>query len=233
MAKTWKANILAFNNGLNLSEEGLPKNVHVLNPFEGEFEERINAIAETFYTKYYNDSLQRKLILGINPGRLGAGSTGIPFSDTKRLEQFCDISVEAFSSHEPSSEFVYEVISAYGGPKKFYQQFYIGSVCPLGFTIRSKAGKEVNYNYYDDKALEKAVTPFIIQSIEQQLAFGVDRKRVFCLGTGKNAKFLKQLNEEKKWFEEVVPLEHPRYVMQYKRRHLETYIDKFLTLLSE
>jgi len=231
MSKTWKTNILEFNTSLTLNEKKLPNGVHVLNPFKGEFNERIKTIASEFYTKYYNDNNERKLILGINPGRLGAGSTGIPFSDTKRLSEFCDIHIKEFSSHEPSSEFVYLLIEAFGGAEKFYSDFFISSVCPLGFTVDSQPGKTVNYNYYDSKALEKAVTPFIIESIERQLDFGVNRKKVFCLGTGKNAKFLKELNNQKKWFGEVVPLEHPRYVMQYKRKQLELYLEKFISLL--
>lgn len=232
MRSTWKTNILDFNTSLTLDENKLPKGIHVLNPFKGDFKERINAIATEFYAKYYSDTDERKLILGINPGRLGAGSTGIPFSDTKRLSQFCDIHIDEFSSHEPSSEFVYLLIEAFGGSEKFYSDFFISSVCPLGFTVDSKSGKTVNYNYYDSKALEKVVLPFIIESIEKQLDFGVNRSTVYCLGTGKNAKFLKALNAEKGWFKQVVPLEHPRYVMQYKRKQLDLYLDKFISLLS-
>ncbi|MCT4622171.1 MAG: DUF4918 family protein, partial [Schleiferiaceae bacterium] len=122
---------------------------------------------------------------------------------------------------------------AYGGVESFYNSFYIGSVCPLGFTVQSKAGKEVNYNYYDALKLQNAVEPFIINAIEKQLEFGINKSKVFCLGTGKNTKYLTGLNTKKKWFEEVVPLEHPRYVMQYKRKALDSYIDKFIRLLAE
>jgi len=229
----WNEKIISFNNQLELSQALLPKDVGVLNPFAGENAKRINKISQQFYGKFYNDANPRKLILGINPGRLGAGATGIPFSDTKRLAEFCNISVSDFKSHEPSSEFVYKVISAYGGVGKFYDQFYIGSVCPLGFVIDKGNGKAVNYNYYDDKKLETAVTPFIIESIEKQLKFSVTRNAVFCLGTGKNYKFLKKLNDEKHWFKKVVPLEHPRYVMQYKRKSLDLYLEKFVRLLGE
>ena len=229
----WNENIIAFNHQLQLNAKLLPRGVSVLNPFRGENAERINNISQQFYGKFYNDANPRKLILGINPGRLGAGATGIPFSDTKRLAEFCNISVSDFKSHEPSSEFVYKVINAFGGAKKFYELFYIGSVCPLGFVIDKGNGKAVNYNYYDDKKLEAAVTPFIIESIEKQLLFGVTRDKVYCLGTGKNYKFLKKLNDEKAWFKEVVPLEHPRYVMQYKRKSLDFYIEKFVRLLGD
>ncbi len=47
------------------------------------------AISSAFYKKYYDDHRMRRLILGINPGRFGAGVTGIPFTDTKRLTEKC------------------------------------------------------------------------------------------------------------------------------------------------
>src|SRR5690606_22099429 len=121
---------------------------------------------------YYNDNKARRLILGINPGRLGAGVTGIPFTDTKRLESHLNTMVEEVSTHEPSSVFVYDVIEAYGGVRKFYSDFYINSVCPLGFVKINDAGREVNYNYYDSKQLFLAVRPFIIASIFKNITLG-------------------------------------------------------------
>src|SRR5687768_18158258 len=46
---------------------------------------------------------------------------------------------------------------AYGGCDKFYSDFFITAVSPLGFV---KNGK--NVNYYDDRELLYAVTPFKI-----------------------------------------------------------------------
>jgi len=97
--------------------------------------------------------------------------------------------------------------------------------------FRSLNGK--NINYYDDKKLEKAVTPFIIQSINQLLEMGTDRKVCYCIGEGKNHAFLKALNEKHGWFASIVPLAHPRFIMQYKRRQLDQYIDQYVKLLSE
>jgi hypothetical protein len=34
-------------------------------------------------------------------------------------------------------------------------------------------------------------------------------------------------------FDRIIALEHPRYVMQYKARSLEVYIDKYLHALNE
>lgn len=203
-----------------------------MDPFKDEGHERVNAFCEAFYYKFYNDEAPRRLILGINPGRHGAGLTGIPFTDTKRLEQYCDIPSGGLHSHEPSSVFIYELIEAYGGVKTFYDKFFINSVCPLGFVISNSKGREVNYNYYDDAQLQKAVLPFILKSIKQMIAMGMDTEKVFCLGTGKNYKFLTEFNKAHSLFNSVVALEHPRYVMQYKSRQKQAYLDRFVELLS-
>jgi hypothetical protein len=50
----------------------------------------------------------------------------------------------------------------------------------------------------------------------------------FCFGNGKNEKFLRQLNEEYQFFNNIVALEHPRFVMQYKAKSKQLYIDKYL-----
>ncbi len=96
------------------------------------------------------------MILGINPGRFGGGVTGIPFTDPKRVIEKCGLAYSGEMKHEPSSVFVYEMIDAFGGAIKFYEQFYIHSVCPLGFTNINNKGKAINYNYYDSKELTKA-----------------------------------------------------------------------------
>jgi hypothetical protein len=225
MTSSFAKRILTYYKDLKF-EEPLPNGVSIMNPFqEHEFVRKISA---TFYEKYYNDNHKRHLILGINPGRLGAGSTGVPFTDTKRMKEFCKIEIGEIQTHEPSSVFIYEVIQAYGGPEKFYKKFYINSVFPLGFTIDQGGKKEVNYNYYDKKELQDIVFDFILWNIETQIELGCKTDKVFCLGTGKNFQFLKKLNDEKQFFDQVIPLDHPRYVMQYKSKTKEDYIIKYL-----
>ncbi len=215
----------------NLDFKGiLPDGITMMNPIKEHA--HIGAITKVFYNKYYGDNRKRHLILGINPGRLGAGSTGIPFTDTKRLIEKCNIPIEDLHTHEPSSVFVYDVIDAYGGPSKFYAKFYINSVCPLGFTIAQEGKKDINYNYYDDKKLQEAVYDFIKWNIETQIKLGCYTDKCYCLGTGKNYKFLSELNKKENYFDQIIPLDHPRYVMQYKLKQKEIYIDKYLTLLK-
>ncbi|MEN6332417.1 MAG: uracil-DNA glycosylase family protein [Smithella sp.] len=202
-----------------------------MNPFK-ENEETI-PISSSFYKKYYNDNNPRHLILGINPGRFGAGVTGVPFTDTKRLRDKCDIKYSGKETHEPSSVFIYEVIEAYGGIDKFYNAFYINSVCPLGFTISDANGNEKNYNYYDSKELTATVSDFIVDSIKTQIGFGIKTDICYCFGTGKNEKFLGLINKENAFFKKIIALEHPRYVMQYKSKFKNQYIAKYIKAFGQ
>lgn len=221
--------INSFNNRLDFSNP-LPKGIKVMNPFRENPD--ILKITRKFYDKFYNDNNKRYLMIGINPGRHGAGITGIPFTDTVRLRQYCGLELPDLHSYETSSEYMYMMIEAYGGVKKFYSQYYIAAVCPLGFTRINKSGRGINYNYYDDKKLLETVYDFILKSITEQITFGLKTDTCYCLGTGKNYKFLTGLNEKECLFNEITPLEHPRYIMQYKRKYTQEYINKFLRLLK-
>ncbi|MCL1915641.1 MAG: DUF4918 family protein [Desulfovibrionaceae bacterium] len=224
--RTMADKIIAFNAALEFTGS-LPQGASILNPFracQGAME-----ASAAFYRKYYSDNEPRYLILGINPGRFGAGLTGVPFTDPKRLQGYCGInSYEGPNAHEPSSAFVYAMIEEYGGAEKFYAQFFITSICPLGFTAKGKNGRPVNLNYYDSKTLADSVRGFMIECLKQQLAFGIRREICFCLGTGKNEKHISALNKEYGLFGKVVALEHPRYIMQYKAKWLQDYITKYI-----
>ena len=228
--KTFADKIIAFNNSLDFNGI-LPKGINLMNPFKGK--DAILSVSSSFYNKYYNDNHPRHLILGINPGRFGGGVTGIPFTDSKRLTKECGLKYSGKETHEPSSVFVYEVIEAYGGIDKFYNDFYINSVCPLGFTISDTEGKEKNYNYYDSKELTNTVYSFMVESIKKQIAFGIETDICFCFGTGKNEKFLHQLNDQNGFFKSIIALEHPRFVMQYKTKSKQQYIDKYINAFNE
>ncbi len=225
-------NILNFNQNLSLPDDELPGNFGFMNPFQDDPHGQINRITETFYRKYYNDNQPRKILLGINPGRHGAGVTGIPFTDTERLENVCGIDPGGFSTYEPSSVFVYAVIDAFGGPETFYSSFYVNSLSPLGYTTVNKKGNTVNANYYDDKQLQEAVEPFMIAKLQEQISWGLDTDVCYCLGKGKHFAYFNKLNKKHRFFDKVVPLEHPRYVVQYKWKKRDEYILKYLKLLK-
>jgi len=227
---TFADRVMEFYGQLNFTGV-LPRGIQVMNPIKES--DLVLSVVDSFYKKFYGDNRERHLILGINPGRLGGGTTGIPFTDTRRLVEQCGIAYNGKPSHEPSSVFIYEMISAYGGATKFYNEFYINSVCPLGFTATGNNGKAINYNYYDAPALAAAATPFILQSIQQQLQLGVSREVCFCFGMGKNERFLRRLNEANHFFNRIVALEHPRYIIQYKSANKQQYIEKYLAAFRQ
>lgn len=221
--------IIRFNRNLHF-EGNLPEGISVMNPYR-ESPEALD-VSSRFFRKFYEDTRPRHIILGINPGRFGSGVTGVAFTDTKRLRQVCGIPFEGKETHEPSSVFVYKMIEAFGGAEAFYGKFYINSVCPLGFTTTNARGKEVNANYYDTPELQEAALPFIRKSIGAQLAFGMNRKLGFCFGV-RNETFLKKLNKQHHFFERIITLEHPRYIVQYKSASREVYIQKYLEAFAE
>ena len=221
--KTWSKQLYAFYSSLQ-PQQKLPNGIQWLYPQKGD---EVMKVVKAFLQKYFNDTQKRNLILGINPGRFGAGITGVNFTAARQLTNECAIEHPFKDGSELSAEFIYAMINAYGGPAKFYSKFFIGSVCPLGFV---KGGK--NINYYDDKELQSAVTPFIVECIEKQLNFPVDRARCLCIGGEKNYKYLSGLNEKYNWFHEITPLPHPRFIMQYRRKQLDTFIQLYLDALK-
>ena len=220
--------VVAFNK--NLAYEGvLPDGIFALNPF---FDNpQTLQVMETFYQKFYGDNRRRRFIIGINPSRHGAGVTGVPFTDTKRLETVCGIPMHSAHTHEISSVFLYDVIEAYGGAPKFYADFYINSPFPLAL-VQRQAGKETNINYYDKPQLFLAVKSFMVDSIKKHIELGLETDRVYVLGK-KNAAFLAKINAEHKFFGEMVVLEHPRYIQQYRSRDRQLFIDKFILAFQQ
>lgn len=228
MSKTFGDKVIDFNSQLHYSGE-LPEGFQVINPYLDN-PETIKVMQE-FYHKFYNDCNSRKFIIGINPSRYGAGVTGVPFTDTKRLENVCGIKMESAHTHEISSVFMYDMMSEFGGITDFYDQFYINSPFPLAIVRRTKEGKWINANYYDDKTLFEMVKDFMITSLQDHISLGLDTSEVFVLGK-KNAVFIEKINKEVPLFESIKILEHPRYIQQYKSKEKPLYIDKYILTLN-
>jgi len=197
-----------------------PKGVGVLDVHANK---AVQQTCKAFYHKYYNDNNRRHLLLGINPGRFGGGITGIPFTDPIRLLSECGIANNFQKKQELSSVFMYNMMNAFGGPQAFYNRYYISSISPLGFV---KDGK--NLNYYDDAALKKKIEPFVIDCLNKQLTWGIERNICFCIGEGENLKYLTALNDRYKWFNRIQGLPHPRFIMQYKLKQKQHYVEEYV-----
>ena len=204
--------------------KNLPKDVETMNPYQNPVSYQF---AAKFYEKYYSDNDQRILLFGINPGRFGAGITGVPFTDPIKLETYCNIPNEFQKKAELSSSFIYEMITAYGGVERFYSKFLISSVSPLGYVRNG-----INLNYYDLKGYKQLFEPYVVNEIQKQLEMNFSRKVAFSVGKGENIKYLKWLNDKYHFFDQIIPLSHPRWVMQYRLKRKEEFINEYLEKLD-
>ena len=198
--------------------------VEILNPFKVA---ETYQLSKSFYQKYYSDNNPRLFLIGINPGRFGAGITGVPFTDPIRLEEKCGISNDLHKRQELSSVFVYDVIEAFGGVSAFYSAVFFTSVSPLGFV---KDG--VNINYYDIPELRDFLEPYMVNSLHLQIDMGAISKVAYSMGKGQNFKYLKFLNSKYNLFEDILPLPHPRWVMQYRLKRKMEFIDEYVHKIS-
>jgi len=97
-------------------------------------------VVTQFKQQFYKDGFPKTVLCGINPGRLGAGKTGIPFIDFASLSQMVR-SVNCDES-ERSAKFFFDVVQEIG-IEKFYRNFYVTNISWVGYTNNNK-----NVNYY-------------------------------------------------------------------------------------
>lgn len=221
---TFAKSLMAYYSSLR-APKNLPKGVEIMNPYQ---EHETFKIASAFYHKYYNDNHERIACFGINPGRFGAGITGVPFTDPVRLQQICGIENHFDKKSELSSKFIYEMIMSYGGAKAFYGKYYISAVSPLGYVSEG-----INLNYYDIKGFKERFETYAVREIKKQKEIGISPKVAFSIGKGQNFNYLKYLNKKHELFDNVVALPHPRWVMQYRLKQKEQFIESYLKTLEE
>ena len=217
--------VLSFS----LKDVALPQGVGVLDPFNGANADEVRRIVTLFHRKYFSDDRERVLMLGINPGRFGAGLTGIAFTDPEDCKSVLGIDHTIPDQRpEASSRFFANVVKAAGGAEAFYARVYVSSVFPLGFTTVGTKGNEVNLNYYDRKDLMDLARPVAKQWLTDLQHAGCRKDVVICLGKGENARFLSSLHV----FDQVIALDHPRYIMQYKSKDLMIHTAKYIAALD-
>ncbi|EDN9304697.1 SMUG2 DNA glycosylase family protein [Listeria monocytogenes] len=224
--------ILQFNEALANCSFDLPEGYRTVTPYSGDQSELVQKITMAFYQKYYNDTKPRRIILGSSPARRGSAVTGVPFEDAKHIQNETGIFIDKFFINQSSSDFLYDVMTEYGGCKPFYTDFYMNFVCPLGIVRTNAKGNEVNCNYYENKKLQATLKPFILESIRSQIDFGIDTSVCYCIGSGDNFDFVSKINKEHHFFDTIIPLEHPRFIMQYNSKNKDVYMKKYLSALK-
>ncbi|GAB3643077.1 uracil-DNA glycosylase family protein [Spirosoma arcticum] len=220
---TFADRAIAYYNDLE-APTSLPLGVGVMNPYQ---QPDVQRIVGEFYTKFYSDTTIRVFVLGINPGRFGAGVTGISFTTPQNLRRYCGIENDLRDTPELSSRFIYQVVDAFGGAAEFYGKFFLSSLFPLALTKDAK-----NYNFYDDRVTTNALWPAITETVRVQISFGYDRRVAVCLGR-KNETYLRRLNEQQGFFDRIVTLDHPRYILQYKSKDTPIYLERYIALLHD
>lgn len=220
---TFAERAIAYYNALE-APTNLPPGVGVMNPYR---QPAVRQIVDEFYTKFYGDNQPRVFLLGINPGRFGAGVTGISFTTAQNLRRYCGIENDLPDTPELSSRFIYQIVGAFGGADAFYGRFFLTSLFPLALTKDQK-----NYNFYDDRLTTDALWPAITDAVRTQLGFGAARHVAVCLGR-KNETYLRRLNEQQGFFDRIVTLDHPRYILQYKAKDIPQYVDRYVATLHD
>lgn len=223
-ANTFADRVLRFWQELEPPAIATP-GIDLLDPYGSE---PTAAAMRAYYSRLYNDPRPRIFVFGINPGRFGAGVTGVPFTDPIALAVDCDIPNPFPPKRELSSIFVYEFIRHWGGIERFTSSFYISAICPYGFVRDGK-----NINYYDERSLQEELRPYIIDTLHEQIRIGAGRDVAIVLGGGKNARFFRDVNAAEQFFSNVIPLDHPRFIMQYRRRRLGEYLDRYAAAFAQ
>ena len=230
--QTFSDKVFQFDQELGNIKFNLPEPYKIINPYSGRNKKQVLPMIQIFYHKYFNDTSKRRLILGSSPARRGSAITGVPFEDASNLLKETGISIANFHVNNAASNFLNRVIYEYGGRHKFYHDFYLNFVCPVGICKTSSKGNQVNCNYYENKQVEEMVTPLIISALKTQISFGIDTSVCYCIGSGQNYQELSKINKELHLFQKIIPLEHPRFVTQYHPGDEEKYLNKYLNALT-
>jgi len=172
-------------------------------------------VMDDFWRRFYPEELPRHVICGLNPGRFGAGLTGVPFTDFQTLSRWMP-SVERQDT-EPSAQFFAQVVAAVG-VEAFFRRFYVTNVSAVGYV---KDGRNLNYHDLPAGALEVVERRFVE---EMEI---VRPQQIIALG--------RQVERSiKRLMPNVVVsyLPHPAWVSTYRKAAQHDWIERYLRVLS-
>ena len=87
---------------------------------------------------------------------------------------------------------------------------------------------------YDDTATFSVLRPFIVRHLEEQRCnLGAATSVAICIGTGQNQRALQELNNFYRLFDTLLCVEHPRFIVQYRRATMHAYLDKYRDTLEK
>lgn len=223
MATDFGSRLARYLNNLDF-DVALPDGIQVLKPYETP---EVRRVVQEFCRKYYSGVRPRLGIWGINPGRFGAGITGLPFTDPPALNSLLGIASTLEGRRELSAEFIGMVIEEYGGPFRFYADVYLGALSAFGFVSNGK-----NINFYDDANLSSDIVPFVRKTVQTITGFGLYGGYGLFLGSGALQRFVQRNLGDVFGGMQTDALDHPRYIMQYKRKQIGEYVKRYVNAIA-
>ena len=126
--------------------------------------------------------------------------------------------IRRINAHDPSTRIL--VFSMHSDPIIVARALEAGAT---GYVLKDTSPAE----------LMKAFEPFMLRCIRRQLETMPVFPVCYCLGEGENFRYFSRVNERYGFFKEIIPLPHPRWVMQYRRKRIAEFADEYVTQLNK
>ena len=178
-----------------------------------------------FHKKYVEPNSPKIVICGINPGRNGAGLTGIPFIDFESLSKMIPDIKE--NDWEPSAKFFFSIIQEFG-IEAFYRNFHVTNISWFGF---SRINKPKNVNYFDNDISTEIATCLINKFVEEIELINPD----YIIPLSKHVLYeLESLKKKCRIRAEIgTRLNHPSWVTTYRSNDLTSGRQKYVDTLTK
>jgi hypothetical protein len=173
-----------------------------------------------FYRQYLKPNEPKIVLCGINPGRFGAGQTGIPFFDFNSLSKILP-NIQR-NDTEKSAQFIYPIIEHFG-VDDFFKQFYLTNISCIGFyDLETNA----NRNYHE---LPLRIQLFLFDNFSKEMN-SIEPKIIIPLSENVEKNLKIDLKHEQKITAEIgIRLSHPASINPKKDKYIEVleyYINK-------
>ena len=180
-------------------------------------------LVHTYYQKVYAEESNRVVLCGINPGRNGAGRTGIPFLDFTAVSHV--LSHTGRDGRERSAQFILTIIHEMGRDF-FYRNVYMTNISWLGFTKKGR-----NLNYYD---LPSPLPTFFTHTFIEEME--LVKPKVIVPLSERVEQTLKQMEMDGRLRYPIAErLPHPYYcsIGRNAERFKEIYVNKMNELINQ
>ena len=188
------------------------------------FFENIDIVLNFYEIAYSKPNKRRIVLCGFNPGRFGAGKTGVPFFDYLSLSQI--LPYVKNNDSERSAKFIWSIISKIG-QNKFFENVYLTNISWFGFTVKEKNKNgniyTKNINYFK---LEEEIKGEIFNEFLKEMDI-INPSVIFPLGDEVSNDINILNNKHKKNWKINNSLKHPNYcsfpknIEEWQKKYIE------------